>query len=133
RWQWRGILITGTTVVLAYLLLGVFGLQGLGDAGFELDRFIIRGSYLAVVAVLLGFLGTWEGQLRRDLVELADLPRRHHPTFEEAVRDCLGYASGILRAPRVMLAWEDTDEPWIDTLLWENGESVRERHDPGAL
>ena len=42
-----------------------------------------------MVAVLLGFLGTWEGQLRRGLVELADFPGRRHGTFEEAARDSL--------------------------------------------
>ena len=85
------------------------------------------------MAVLLGFLGTWEGQLRRGLVELADFPRKRHGKFEEAARDSLAHAAAILRAPRVLLAWEDTEEPWLDTLMWHDGELVRERHDPGTL
>ena len=132
RWQWRGILLTGTAILTAYALLAIFGFEQRRPS-FELDRFIIRGAYLAVVAVLLGFLGTWEGQLRRGLVELADFPRRRHRTFEDAVRDSLANAAAILRAPRVMIAWEDTEEPWLDTMLWSDGKVTRERHDPGTL
>jgi signal transduction histidine kinase len=133
RWQWRGILLTGGAVVVAYLLVGLLDLERSGPATFELERVIIRASYLAVVAVLLGFLGTWEGQLRRGLVGLADFPRKRHGKFEDAARDSLSHAAAILRAPRVLLAWEDTEEPWLDTLMWQDGEVVRERHDPGAM
>ena len=131
RWQWRGITMTGTAIVVAYLLLGLFGFGTVAD--FELDRVIIRAAYLALVAVLLGFLGTWEGQLRRGLMGLADFPGKRHGKFDEAARDSLAHAAAILRAPRVLLAWEDTEEPWLDTLMWNDGELVRERHDHGTL
>jgi signal transduction histidine kinase len=131
RWQWRGIVTTGSAIVVAYLALVFFAVQSAAD--FQLDRVLIRAAYLAVVAVLLGFLGTWESQLRRGLVELADFPRKRHGTFDDAARDSLAHAAAILRAPRVLLAWEDTEEPWLDTLFWHDGELVRERHDPGTL
>jgi signal transduction histidine kinase len=131
RWQWRGIMMTGSAIVVGYLVLGLVGLQTVPDS--ELDRVLIRAAYLAVVAMLLGFLGTWEGQLRRGLVELADVPRKRHGKFEEAARDSLAHAAAILRAPRVLLAWEDTEEPWLDTLMWRDGELARERHDPGTM
>jgi signal transduction histidine kinase len=133
RWHWRGALWTGAAVTVAFIALGLYGHIGVGDAPFELNRFLIRGMSLAVVAVLLGYLGTWEERLRRDLVDLADFPRRRHDTFEEAARESLSYAAGILRAPRVMLAWEDTEEPWLETLFWRNGDFQLERHDPGVL
>jgi signal transduction histidine kinase len=134
RWQWRGTLLTGAAALAAYLAMGFFGYAGMGEAEFELNRFVIRGSYLAVVAVLLGTLGTWEDRLRRDLVELAGWPRRRkQPSFEAAAREALAYAAGILRAPRLMLAWEDAEEPWLETLLWRDGELLQERHDPGVL
>jgi len=133
RWQWRGIVVTGAVVLFSYLLVGLLGAETLGMAAFDLDRFIMRGANLAIVAVLLGFLGTWEGRLRRDLVELSDFPRKRYTTFEDAARASLGYAAGILRAPRVMLAWEDSEEPWLETLLLEDGDARRERHEHGAL
>jgi signal transduction histidine kinase len=133
RWQWRGIVLTGAVVLGAYALFGLFGIERLGSDDFELDRFIIRGSYLVVVAILLGFLGTWEGQLRRGLVDLAGFRRQRHRSVDDALRAALQNAAAILRAPLVILAWEDTEEPWLDTLTWCGGEVTRERHDPGSL
>jgi signal transduction histidine kinase len=133
RWQWRGTLLTGMAALGAYLGLAFLGLERVGDVGFELNRFIIRGSYLAVVAVLLGFLGTWEARLRRDLVDLADFPRQKDLSFDQAARNWLVHAAAILRSPRVMLAWEETEEPWLVTLLWQDGEFAQERHDPGVM
>jgi signal transduction histidine kinase len=86
-----------------------------------------------VVAVLLGFLGTWEDRVRSDLADLADFPRQKRATFQEAARDALIHAASVLRSPRVMLAWEDNEEPWLSTLCWNEGELIEERHDPGVL
>ena len=133
RWQWKGTLWTGAAALVAYVALGLFGLEGVGDADFELNRFIIRGAYLAVVAVLLGALGTWEERLRRDLLNLAVSPRRDHSSFLEVARESLGHAAGVLLSPRLMLAWEDAEEPWLETLLWKQGELEQTRHAPGEL
>jgi len=133
RWQWRGTMWTGAAVVVAYLLLGVYGHLGYGGVGFELNRFLIRGSYLAVVAVLLGSLGTWEERVRRDLVDLAGSPRTKHLSFEGAARESLAYAASVLRAQSVMLAWEDSEEPWLVTLVWKGGHVEQERHRAGTL
>jgi signal transduction histidine kinase len=119
-------------VVIAYVALGLYGSVGFGDATFALNHLLVSGS-LAVVAVLLGFLGTWEERLRRDLADLARAPHRRYASFDEAARESLRQAASILRAPRAILVWEDTEEPWLETLLWSGGELGYERLRPGVI
>ncbi|HVR31032.1 MAG TPA: sensor histidine kinase [Thermoanaerobaculia bacterium] len=133
RWQWKGTLWTGAAALAAYLALGVFGFEGVGHPSFELNRFIVRGAYIAVVAVLLGTLGTWEERLRRDLLSLAGSPHQTHDSLDAVARESLERAAGVLRSPRLMLAWEESEEPWLETLLWKDGESVQTRYGPGVL
>ena len=67
RWQWRGVLWTAVSVLAAYNLLGALAARGLQDPAFEVNRFIIRDFYLLVMSTLLGYLGYFESELRREL------------------------------------------------------------------
>ena len=67
RWQWRGVLWTALFALVVFDALGAYGAAVLHDPGFELNRFIIRNFYLVVTAVLLGYLGYFEQELRAEL------------------------------------------------------------------
>lgn len=94
RWRWRGTLWTAVTALTAYGLAGVHFWRILDDPHFELDEFIIRGGYLAVVAVLLGYLGLHEERARRELSTLA----RQAAAAEERVRLGRDLHDGVLQA-----------------------------------
>ena len=34
------------------------------------------------------------------------------PVADWPVREALGYAAGVLRAPRALLVWSEAEEPW---------------------
>jgi signal transduction histidine kinase len=64
RWQWRGTLWTALAALVVYLGFGLFFAD---DPSFELDPFVIRGVYMAVMAVLLANLGAHEQWMRREM------------------------------------------------------------------
>lgn len=63
RWQWRGVLWTAAVTLSAFIGLGAYAATSGQDPTFELNAFIIRGVYLAVIAVLLACLGAYERHL----------------------------------------------------------------------
>ncbi len=72
RWQWRGALWTSVAALAIFVALGIttgYVLTGyvLRDPAFELARFLIRSVYLAVAALMLGYLSAYQGQARRAL------------------------------------------------------------------
>ena len=131
RWQWRGALWTAVAALAAFIGLGVYAANVLHDPAFELNRFIIRSVYLAVVAGLLGYLGAHEGKLRREIFALAAWPRSIPHEAKELVRGLLEHAAGILKAPRVLMAWEEPEEPFFNLATWSRGEFQWEREPPG--
>jgi signal transduction histidine kinase len=126
RWQWRGVLWTALATLGAFIGLGVYAEHVLRDPEFELNRFIIRSVYLAVVAALLGYLSAHEQRRRDELARLAAWPRfaPERSPLQEAIR-C---AANIVGAPRVLMLWEDGEEPWRFQATLFHGEFACTRH-----
>ena len=130
RWQWRGTLWTAGAALALFISMGFYAERFLWDPDFELNRFIIRAVYLAVVAALLGYMGWHEEQLRGELSGLVAWPRTLPEGVAAGMREVLERAGGILGAPRVLAAWQETEEPWFHLALWTHGECRWTRESP---
>ena len=130
RWSWRGALWTAGIALMMFIGMGIYAGEIMHDPAFELNRFIIRSVYLAVVASLLGYLGAYEERLRGELLGLAAWPRIIHKDVQGLVRGMLEYAARILRAPRMLLAWEEKEEPWIYFASWSRNDFRSTREPP---
>jgi signal transduction histidine kinase len=131
RWQWRGTL---STAIVAFVILTAAGLYQASSAEiFESNRVLIRGLYLSVVAILLGYLGVYEVGLRREISRLASWPTALPDTADGMVRELLVRVARVLPAPRLLLVWEDREEPWVNLALWSGHEVALSRDAPNAL
>jgi signal transduction histidine kinase len=108
RWQWRGSLLTGGVGLAAF-----FGLKIYLGHELVLDQFIILSVYLALVAALLGYMGTYHVRRRDQIFMLAAWPHSVLLEANDLVRDALEHARSILDFPRVLMVWEESEEPWL--------------------
>jgi signal transduction histidine kinase len=122
RWHLRGALWTAAVALIAFNGIGVYGSEVMNDPAFEENRFIIRSVYLAVMAGLLGYLGAYEDRRRREMSALAGWPWTTAREQMVPHPEILQSAARILGAPRVLLAWEEPDEPWLHLATWNSGE-----------
>jgi hypothetical protein len=129
RWGWQGVLGTALATLVIYVAVSLYAERVLHDPAFELNRFIIRCVYLAVVALLLGYLSAYEQELRRELVKLAGWPR--HAAQGAPVQEALQHAASVLGADRVLMLWDEAEEPWGYRACLAGGafECVREPSD----
>jgi signal transduction histidine kinase len=129
RWQARGALLTGGAVIATYILLTVSG--ALRPGGFQTVRLIARCTHLALVTGLLAYLGRYQQRLQQEIESLAAWPRRLPIRESEAVHEVLTYAARVLGAPRMVLVWEEEDEPLLRVASLSGGhcEMTRERPD----
>jgi signal transduction histidine kinase len=133
RWQWQGTLWTAVASLAAFLALGAYAGEILRDPAFELNRFIIRGTYLAVVAVLLGYLGAHQARIRSEMSNLAAWTPGVPGDPRTVTHDVVQHVITTLGASRVVMAWEDPDEPWLNIVSWSEGRLDWTREPPGAL
>lgn len=130
RFSWRGILATAIAAMAIYGAMAV--LSSYTDPQFEASRAVIRIAYLGVIAALLVYLGVFQQQLRTELASLAAWPRELAAERNDVLRIALRHAATVLRARRVLLVWEEPEEPWVHTASWSDGGLHVDRMPPGA-
>lgn len=118
RWGRTGTFWTAVVSLAAFFGLGYYFAAILAEPAFELNRFILRGVYLGVVASLLGYLGVFDERLRREIATLAKWPRHTATDGRELVRAILERIAGILGFSHLLMVWEDEEEPWIYLASW---------------
>ena len=112
RFSWRGILAT------AVAAMSIYGAMALFDPHSVISRVLTRQTYLAVIAALLVYLGVHQERLRRELASLAAWPRELAQRMDDVLRATLEHAASVVNAPRVLLLWEEREEPWLYVAVW---------------
>jgi signal transduction histidine kinase len=133
RWRRRGTLWTAVAALAIVVTLAWYPSHILFDRDFELNRLIIRVVYLAVVATLLGYLGAHEQSLCDVLAGLAAWPRSAPVGLGELAREVLRHAADLLGADRMILAWEEEEEPWLHLAVWTRDEFSYSRERPDVF
>jgi signal transduction histidine kinase len=131
RWETRGIAWTGAAVLTVFV--GAYLTKVGTDTPPGLNSFVIRTTYLVVVALMLRHLSTYAAHVR----EITNKLRTWQPAVSNetgrVIRDALGYAADVLAAPRAAMVWEDTDEPEVWMVWWTRGEITVRRERPGVF
>lgn len=92
RWQWRGALWTAAASLVSFLAIGLYLV--LEEPGFNAQPLAVRGIYLALIAVLLGYMGFHEERTRREL----SLLNVEAVATEERIRVARDLHDGVLQS-----------------------------------
>jgi signal transduction histidine kinase len=133
RWGWRGTLVTGALVLLFYVSMAASISRQLTLTGFEMNRFVIRLTYLMVATGLLVYLGRYEARLRQEIERLARWPAALAKDPDETVAQILEYAGGLMQAGCVLAVWQASDESTVHEARWVSGSMTMRSHRPGTL
>ena len=132
RWQWRGTQWTGALLLVVTVVIGLYR-AFMDPVLFQFAGIVVRCLALVAIAVLTGRLGALEARVRRQMQQLATPPDVEAMNTDELVGSMLEWAAGITGAPRMLLAWEEAKEPWLELVLWDRGEYRRMREPSDAL
>jgi hypothetical protein len=92
---------------------------------------VVRAAYLAMVGLILWYANGHEARQRRRFSRLAAWPVASDAST--GVGELLRHSAGVLKTPRVLLCWEDPEEPWLYTGLWDGKVFERSQEAPGAF
>lgn len=121
RFGRRGMLLTAAVATLVFLASGMYPPN---VPGFELNRFVIRSTYLLVIASLLFYVSDYQQRMHSDLSRIAAWPRSSWRDRDELVKQLLHEASSIFNARRALLAYDYLGER-VAYFLEETGEDFR--------
>jgi signal transduction histidine kinase len=132
RWHWAGAARTAAVSLPMFLGMAAYSGYVLRDPDFEVGRFIVRSVFLAVVAALLVGLGAHEQRLRSEMQRLAAGLRPVGFETDALVGEALSHAGAVLPARRVVVVWDDPEEPWLNVGQWTDGEAATSREPADA-
>jgi signal transduction histidine kinase len=127
RWGWPQTAATAAAIIILYLFEGVTA-STWGTEAFHLSRFLIRSSYLLVLSsmIMLWFASNQRPPRPALVRQRDDAPRRDM----EAV---LAFAASRFPGARALLAWSDSEEPWLYVAELDGGGFRQARFDPDAF
>ena len=132
RWGWRGTLTTGSIAVALHVALGARAAEALGTRLAPLE-FITLALLMGVMTVLVGLVGAYEDWRGGQLARLAAWtgPDPEAPVI--VPDEMLAQTALVLEAPRTLIVWEESEEPWVEFALWSGGQVQRFREPPGTF
>jgi signal transduction histidine kinase len=113
RWHSQGTLWTALAFLCPFLSTGVYFALLENDDG-QVHRLIIRSVHLLVITLLLIYLTTYERNRRNEVGMLANWPARIDAAvpLDKFLRDLLANVSQVMNAPRILMFWEEREEPY---------------------
>ena len=132
RWGWRGTLTTGSIAVALHVALGARASESLGSRVAPLE-FITLALLMGVMTVLVGLVGAYEDWRGGQLARLAAWTGPDPEAPVVVPDEMLAQTALVLEAPRTLIVWEESEEPWIEFALWSGGQVERFREPPGTF
>lgn len=133
RWHGKGALLTGAASLGLYVATTLGSGLFLATGDVHAGQFMARCTQLALVAVLLGYLGSYQFRLQREIESLAAWPRRLSTQEPQALEEAMRYAATVLKAPRVVLVWEEGEEPGLRMAVRSGEQFAISRERPDAF
>ena len=137
RWDWQGVLATGAVLAVVMLAVGaVASRSASADAsdGFALNGAIVRGVSLIAAGGFLAYFSALRVRRREQLSKLADWPGPDPSHMSSpSLATVLSHCARTLEVPRVLVVWEEVDEPFVNVAVWKDNVYEQTREIAGGL
>jgi signal transduction histidine kinase len=117
RWDWRGAIWTTLALLLLFIAIA------LADGTYgELSRTIMRGAFVPILGLVLAYFGARRAHNHERFAKLAAWSTgKPAVESEPPLGGLLAHAADVMGAPRILVVWEQPQEPGCNFSLWCGG------------
>jgi signal transduction histidine kinase len=135
RWNWQAVVATAGLLALA--IWGASAVQaartGAPDAVGSSMPFV-RGLYVLMAGAMLAYSSAVRERRREQLTRLTQWPGPDPAqTQSPSLANMLAHCAAAIEAPRVLVLWEEAEEPFVNVAIWQRGEYAHTREMAGAF
>ena len=120
--SWKTALLTSAATFSAYMASAIFVAQSNGPDALRSQHFLYRTVGYVILSALVVYLRQREQTLEQEIAAVSSWP--HDFSNRVPTRDLLELVGETLQSPRLVMAWEERDEPWLH-LAWRFGSDYR--------
>jgi len=137
RWDWQGVLGTGAVLAVIILAVGAAASRSAPAStsdGFALNGATVRGVDLIAAGGFLAYFSALRVRRRDQLSKLADWPGPDPSHMSSpSLATVLSHCARTLEVPRVLVVWEEVDEPFVNVAVWKDNVYEHTREIAGGL
>jgi signal transduction histidine kinase len=137
RWDWQGVLATGAVLAVIMLAVGAVASRSASATesdGIALNGAIVRGVNLIAAGAFLAYFSALRVRRREQLSKLADWPGPDPSHMSSpSLATVLSHCARSLEVPRVLVVWEEVDEPFVNVAVWKDNVYEHTREIAGGL
>jgi signal transduction histidine kinase len=137
RWDWQGVMGTGAVLAVIMLAVGAVASQSAPAStsdGLALNGAIVRGVNLIAAGGFLAYFSALRVRRRDQLSKLADWPGPDPSHMSSpSLATVLSHCARTLEVPRVLVVWEEVDEPFVNVAVWKDNVYKHTREIAGGL
>jgi signal transduction histidine kinase len=130
RWQMWGALATGALSIAALGGMSWFLKTVVGLPPVSLGTLLVLGVHLAIVAALLGYLGTYHHRFQREIAGLTTWPRRIPEDRPALVAEVVSECARIFRTARLLLVWEEPGDGHVHLVWMSDNARIESAQEP---
>src|SRR5262249_31277760 len=130
RWQWPAVIATAAALMGVLFVVRITKLTT--NADNDLDAAIIRGAYLIVAGGMLAYVSTFYRRSRERFAGLAPW-RKAGEVGIPSIQQLLAHSAIVLEAPRILVIWEEAEEPYVNLTFWREGTFQETRRAAGTF
>ena len=131
RWNWKAPLVTAGILALATYCFAIGRVVG---NGYWENAALLQALYVILWATVIA---CFSAVVDRRYAQLTKLTQWPGPDLSENVRpnlaNLLAHCAAALEAPRVLVLWEEEEEPFANVAIWRDGEYKHEREMAGSF
>jgi signal transduction histidine kinase len=129
RWSWRETAVTAAIVILLFFAVGVAAFYW-AEGEYELRPLLIRSAYLIVLSLIL----IWFGQNQRGSAASLQpiIADNAADAANPPVQQAMALAADRAGARRVVFAWWEKEEPWVNVSALDGSRFEERRLGPDA-
>ena len=131
RWDWQAVMVTA--LVLAGAPVGISILHTVASgANTDLQVAVVGGVYVIMTGAMLAYYSAVRERRREQLTKLTDWPGPDPSQIDRPnLTSLLAHCARALEAPRVLVLWEESEEPFVNIVLWQDGKYQHTREMAG--
>jgi len=137
RWDWQGVMGTGAVLAVIILAVGAVASRSAPartSDGLALSGVTVRGVDLIAAGGFLAYFSALRVRRRDQLSKLADWPGPDPSHMSSpSLATVLSHCARTLEVPRVLVVWEEVDEPFVNVAVWKDDVYEHTREIAGGL
>jgi len=131
RWSWQAVLATAGIIALLVWSTGTVQTFRTGQPGQGVV--VIGAIYVVIAGAMLAYSSALRERRRDQLARLTEWPGPDPSQIRRPnLASLLGHCASALEAPRVLVLWEEAEEPFLSIAMWRNGEYSHARQMAGT-